>query len=100
MKLRPVDFLILEVLTDGRNVNANISAEIDRERHYVSNRMGYLLDYGLVTKIGPNKNVGLYEITEKGEAVIDLQNCYGEVSDFDQTVERYLSGDSTLVQEC
>lgn len=95
MKLRPVDFLILKVLTTGRNVNANISASIDRERHYVSNRMAYLLDYELVTKIGPNENVGLYEITEKGEAVLELREYYGEVDDFDDTVDQYISGEHT-----
>lgn len=66
MKLRPLDFSILSELTNGRNVAANLYLALDSSRQCVNERMGLLHDYGLVRRVGPDENVGLYEITEKG----------------------------------
>lgn len=93
MKLqRPTDFLILEVLTeDGRNVAPNIALEIDKSRSHLNVRLPVLADYGLVQRVGPADNSGLYEITDKGEAVLALRDQYDSSDDFEDLVERYRS---------
>ena len=78
MILRPTDFSILRVLTDGRNVAANIHMELESAQPYVSERLGSLYDYGLVNKVGPNENSGLYEITDMGERAIEHESLYKE----------------------
>ena len=91
---RPTDFLILEVLAEkGRNVAPNIALEIDKGRSHVNVRLPVLADYGLVQKVGPAESSGLYEITEKGEAVLLLREEYDSSSAFEQLVEQYVSGD-------
>jgi len=91
---RPTDFLILEVLAEkGRNVAPNIALEIDKSRSHVNVRLPVLADYGLVQKVGPAESSGLYEITEKGEAVLVLREEYDSSSAFEQLVEQYVSGD-------
>jgi len=73
MKLQlPTDRMILETLENGRNLAVNISLEIDRSRNYINGRMTHLLDYGLVVKIGPANDTGLYELTDRGQVVLDL----------------------------
>lgn len=95
MKLRPIDFSILAELTDGRNVAANLYMTLDSSRQYVNERMGLIHDYGLVRRVGPNENVGLYEITEKGLAVVDLREQYkNEDLDFEELVDEYLAGEA------
>ena len=82
---QPTDFLILEYLDDGgRNVAVNIAAEIDKSRSHVNVRLPQLLDYGLVRKVGPAKNSGLYEITEMGRLAVEYQDHYDEVDNFEQ----------------
>lgn len=76
MILRPMDFSILDILTDGRNVAGNIYIELDSAKPYVNERMTHLHDYGLVRRIGPNENVGLYELTEKGERALKHSDLY------------------------
>lgn len=83
----PTDKLILGALLEGRNLAANIAAEIDRSRNYINQRMGPLHDYGLVEKVGPIEGTGLYEITPKGGAAYLLADRYGEVDDFEALVE-------------
>ncbi len=92
MKLRqPTDFLILEALQlYGRNVAPNLAAHIDKSRKNINTRLPVLLDYGLVDKIGPSDNSGLYEVTEKGVVVLQLRDAYNEVEDFDGLVDRRL----------
>lgn len=91
MKLRPIDFSILDVLLDGRNVAANIHIEIDSSRQYVNERMGILRDYGLVKRVGPNPNSGLYEVTRKGRLVLEHRERYNESpGDFDEFIEDLL----------
>ena len=91
---RPTDFLILEVLAeDGGNVAPNIALEIDKSRSHVNVRLPQLADYDLVRKVGPADNSGLYEITDKGEAVLTLRGFYDSSDDFEHLVEQLLSGD-------
>lgn len=86
---RPTDFLILEYLDEGgRNVATNIAAGIDKSRSHVNVRLPVLHDFGLVDKIGPVENSGLYEITERGRAALKYQDKYDEEDvDFEQLIE-------------
>jgi hypothetical protein len=73
----PTDFELLEALAEGgRNNAANLSYELDRDRSYINTRLPVLADYGLVTRIGPAPNSGLYEITERGERALDHRDLY------------------------
>ena len=93
MKLAvPTDFEILEALSDGkRNTAANLSYILDKDRSYINTRLPVLADYGLVERIGPAPNSGLYEITERGLVVLDLEESYREEDvDFDALVESEL----------
>lgn len=92
MLLRPVDLSILNELHDGRNVAINLGMEIDVTRQYISERMALLRDWGLVQRVGPAENSGLYEITEKGEVVWELRD-YRERDDFDELIDAYLEGE-------
>jgi len=85
---RPTDFLILECLAEGgRNVAANVALEIDKSRSHVNVRLPMLQDYGLVEKIGPAENSGLYEITSKGRVVLEHREEYdAEDVTFDELV--------------
>ncbi|MDR5657631.1 ArsR family transcriptional regulator [Halodesulfurarchaeum sp. HSR-GB] len=69
----PTDFGILDALADGkRNLAANLSPEIKKDRSYINTRLPALEDYGLLNKIGPAPNSGLYEITDKGKRVLEI----------------------------
>lgn len=94
MKLRqPTDFLILEALEEtGRNVAPNLASHTGKSRKNINTRLPVLEDYGLVSKIGPSENSGLYEITEKGRVVAELRDEYDAADDFDALVEGQLSG--------
>ena len=68
----PTDFQILEALSDGRrNVAANIAIELDKDRAYLNTRLPELEDYGLIERIGPAQNSGLYEITDEGRETLE-----------------------------
>ncbi|AOW79645.1 phage PhiH1 repressor protein [Halodesulfurarchaeum formicicum] len=80
----PTDFEILEALSDGkRNTAANLSYILDKDRSYINTRLPILADYGLVDRVGPAPNSGLYEITERGIAVIDIRESATEGADID-----------------
>lgn len=93
MKLAlPTDLEILEALDDGkRNTAANLSYLIDKDRSYINTRLPILADYGLVERVGPAPNSGLYEITMKGSLVVEHRERYerGE-GDFDAFIEERL----------
>lgn len=80
MQLRqPTDFLILEALSDGkRNTGANIAVKIGADRGYINAELPQLADYGLVEKVGPHENSGLYQITPLGVAAVEKQPLYDE----------------------
>ncbi|WP_345778227.1 ArsR family transcriptional regulator [Halobaculum rubrum] len=85
-----MDFSILDALVDGRNVAANLHMTLDVSRPYVNSRLGQMADYGLVRRIGPNENAGLYEITERGRAALELRDEYEDADDFDAVIDAYL----------
>jgi hypothetical protein len=88
----PTDFEILDALSDGRrNTAANLAHLIDRTRPYINTRLPLLADYGLVERVGPAPNSGLYQITPRGLAALELRDQYGEVDDFDDRVARRAS---------
>ena len=90
--LNETDFDILEVLEGGdRNVAANVAIEIDADRNYVNTRFTQLRNEELVERVGPHDQSGLYEITDKGQVVVEHREEYGEVDDFSTLVERELS---------
>lgn len=94
MKLAsPTDFDILEALSDGkRNTAANIALEIDRDRAYINTRLPILADHGLLERIGPSPNSGLYEITPRGKAALKHRSAYrDEAVDFEALVESELA---------
>lgn len=81
--VQPTDFDILDALSDGRrNTAANIAHLIDRNRGYINTRLPILADYGLVSRVGPAPNSGLYEITERGRVALENRDRYGD-SDVD-----------------
>ncbi|WP_231990834.1 hypothetical protein [Natronobacterium gregoryi] len=83
----PSDKLVLEKLTEGRNLAANIASDVDRSRNYINQRMAQLHDYRLVRKVGPIEGTGLYEITPKGVATLRLIDEYDEGPEFEKRVE-------------
>jgi len=90
MKLAsPTDFDILESLSDGkRNTAANIAIEIDRDRAYINTRLPLLADHGLLERIGPAPNSGLYEITPMGRAAARHREAYhDDDTDFEALLE-------------
>ena len=89
-RLNKTDFKILDVLVSGkRNVAANVALEIDADRGYINNRFSYLLSEGLVERVGPKEQSGLYEITAKGQTAVQHREKYlnDEVTDFEAFVE-------------
>lgn len=89
MKLRqPTDFLVLRALSvHGRNVATNLAELTGKSRKNINTRLPVLADYGLVEKVGPSENSGLYEITKLGERALELADRYGEVEDFERLLE-------------
>jgi predicted transcriptional regulator len=93
MKLAsPTDFDILEAFSDGkRNTAVNIALEIDRDRAYINTRLPILADHGLLERIGPAPNSGLYEITPRGRAVLKHRQAYRDESvEFEALVDSEL----------
>lgn len=88
LKHYSIDFEILSVLSDGRNVPSIIADDIDNSRNYVSNRLRQLRDYGMVEEVAPDTNVGLYEITGLGETALQHRDLWESNSDeYRQVIE-------------
>ena len=88
----PTDFEILESLADGkRNTAANLAVELGKDRGYINTRLPKLVDYGLLEKIGPHSNSGLYAITDRGQAALQLREEYEHTIDFEARIDAYLS---------
>lgn len=94
----PTDRLILERLLEGRNLAINIATEIDRSPGYVNRRMLHLKDYWLVNRVGPAEDTGLYEITDRGVAVLRLVDEYSPDRAFEQRVDE--RAESIEVYQC
>ena len=76
---QPTDFELLDALSDGkRNVAANLSKQIGKDRAYVNTRLPVLADQDLLERIGPAEKSGLYEITAKGQAAVEYRGQYGD----------------------
>ena len=72
------DIPMLEELRERGNLNPiHIAEGINRDRNYVSSRLSFLADLGLVENLGH----GLYTITEQGEAFLDGDLDAGELPD-------------------
>lgn len=85
---QPIDFRVLEAMSDGRrDKGANIAIRIDEDRMYVNNRLNDLAEYGLFEKIGPAENTGLYQITPKGVAAMELEDGYERGRKWEEAVE-------------
>lgn len=75
--VEPTDFLVLEVLSDGRrNIAPNIAELIDQDRAYINARVKLLNDKKLIQRVGPNKSSGLYRITPLGIAALHRRDEY------------------------
>ncbi|MFW6383969.1 MAG: ArsR family transcriptional regulator [Halodesulfurarchaeum sp.] len=85
----PTDFQILDELADGkRNNAANLSFELGKDRSYINTRLPVLADYDLLERVGPSPNSGLYEITDRGLAVLDIKAAAtGSEIDFDARLD-------------
>ncbi|ELZ21634.1 hypothetical protein [Natrinema hispanicum] len=81
----PTDFDLLEILTEGRNLLANIASRLEKSQGYISSQLPKLADQHLVNRIGLAERAGLYEITARGEAVLACRDQYadGEGGDID-----------------
>jgi predicted ArsR family transcriptional regulator len=90
----PTDFEILEVLREsGRNTAQNVALVLDKNRKYINTRLPVLTSFGLVERIGPAENSGLYEITDRGRAVLEHRDAYGETDrDFGEYIDDELEG--------
>ncbi len=87
--VQPTDFLILEALDEhGRNVAPNLEHHTEKSRKNINNRLPVLEDYGLVEKVGPAENSGLYEITERGLLALEHRDEYDEVDDFGEYLDK------------
>lgn len=94
----PTDFEILAVLSNGKRNNAvNIAVEIDKKRSYVNTRLPELADYGLIDKVGPAPNSGLYVITDRGTAALALRDAYDHTVDFDAKIDAQIASQSSTV---
>lgn len=89
----PTDFDILRALSDEKRNNAiNIASKLDRNRSYINTRLPVLADFGLLERVGPASNSGLYVITEKGKLVAEHQEAYEDDSiDFEIFIQDRLA---------
>lgn len=88
----PTDFEILEALADGKRNNAiNLAVLTEKNKDYINTRLPVLADYGLVEKVGPVSNSGLYVITERGQAALALRDVYEHTIDFESQIDSHLS---------
>ncbi|MFB6252115.1 MAG: winged helix-turn-helix transcriptional regulator [Halobellus sp.] len=70
--VKPTDLEILRFLAEsGRNNAVNISVSLEKNRSYVNTRLSALADHGLVERVGPAPNSGLYELSEDGRKLIE-----------------------------
>lgn len=75
--VQPTDFQILEALMNGRRDTAtNLAVTCDIDRNYINTRLPVLADKGLLQRIGPAENSGLYQITPRGIAAVQNRPVY------------------------
>ena len=61
IRLNDVDEMIIDILSEGRNVSANIATETDYSRQYITDRLIRMREHGVVTNIGS----GVYELVDE-----------------------------------
>ena len=91
---QPTDFLILDLLSDGkRDTGSNVAKRIDKNRSYINTRLPVLADYDLIDKIGPHESSGLYQITPLGVAAVQKQALYDQDQEQFDAAIRELAAD-------
>ena len=77
--VEPTDFEILAALSDGcRNNAVNLAHTLEKNRSYINTRLPILADFGLVERVGPAANSGLYIIAERGLRALECREQYGD----------------------
>jgi len=91
----PTDFEILTYLDEkGRNNAVNLAAGLEKDRSYINTRLRTLADLGLVDRVGPAENSGLYEIAERGHAALECEEAYRDDDrDFEALLESAIEQD-------
>lgn len=79
MKLvNPTDYELLEALGEhGRNTGQNLAHLLEKDRSYVNTRLTRLASAGLLDRIGPAPDSGLYELSERGSRIVEYWNTEG-----------------------
>jgi len=86
--VEPTDFEILAFLDEqGRNNAINIAVGLARDRSYVNTRLRALAEKGLIQRVGPAENSGLYELSDVGRTALAHRDQYGD-DDFDALLDR------------
>jgi hypothetical protein len=87
--VQPTDFEILDALADGRRNNAaNLAYLLEKDRSYLNTRLPVLADFGLIERVGPAPNSGLYAVTDRGRAALSHRDLYGDPdADFETLLE-------------
>mgnify|MGYP005845148319 CR=1 FL=1 len=75
----PTDFDVLAAFRDGRNVGANVALELGLEPASVTTRLSRLVEHGLLARVGPSEQSGLYELTKRGEAALVYRDHYTDL---------------------
>lgn len=90
----PLDLDILEALSDGkRNMAANLAYSLDKDRAYLGNRLLRLNEQGLVDRVGPAPQSGLYEITDAGAVLAEHgEECRAEDGAVEALLDAHLEG--------
>jgi len=90
----PVEIEILrEIADDRRQTSKNLAEIIGEDRNYVNNRVGALSGSGVLERVGPADNSGIYEITDMGHRALRFQDKYAHehAFEFGQFVKGELS---------
>lgn len=76
--VKPTDFDILEVLSDGRRHDApDLSGHLDARVQYLNDRLSRLRSQGLVKKPGPApERTAMYVISDLGEVALEMRHSY------------------------
>ena len=75
--VQPTDFQLLAALADGqRDTAANLAVQLEKNRNYVNTRLPALADAGLIRRIGPSEQSGLYQITPRGVIAEQHRSMY------------------------
>lgn len=73
----PTDFEIMAAMSDGKRQTApNLAEIIGKKSRYMNNRLATLAGAGYVEKVGPSNSSGMYRITSKGLAAVELRDEY------------------------